>query len=98
MVLQALFRQSHQRELARGECFTKWRWTVIAVTLDLVFVAFIRKEWPMTFIAVRWPHCQRDQIVKHGKTRRGSQRYFCQHTLCAKSSGLLNYSHRGGLA
>ena len=33
--------------------FQKWRWTEIAVTLGLVFVASIRKEWPMTFIAVR---------------------------------------------
>ena len=32
--------------------FQKWRWTEIAVTLGLIFVAFSRKEWPMTFIAV----------------------------------------------
>jgi hypothetical protein len=40
----------------------------MAVTLGLIFVAAIRKEWPMTFIAVRCPHCQSDQIVKRGKT------------------------------
>jgi len=38
----------------------------MAVTLGLVFVAFIRKERPMTFIAVRCSHCQSDQIVKCG--------------------------------
>jgi hypothetical protein len=48
--------------------FQKWRWTEIAVTLGLIFVVFLRKEWPMTFIAVRCPHCQSDQIVKRGKT------------------------------
>src|SRR6266704_2319657 len=64
--------------------FQKWRWTEIAVTLGLVFVASLRKEWPMTFIAVRCPHCQSDQIVKRGKTARGTQRYLCQNTLCAK--------------
>ena len=42
----------------------------------------------MTFIAVRWPHCQSDQIVKRGKTARGTQRYLCQNTLCAKGSFL----------
>jgi len=34
----------------------------------------------MTFIAVRCPHCQSDQIVKRGKTARGTQRYLCQNT------------------
>ncbi len=32
--------------------------------------------------AVRCPHCQSDQIVKRGKTARGTQRYLCQNTLC----------------
>ena len=58
--------------------FQKWRWTVINVTLGLIFVASLRKEWPMTFIAVRCPYCQSDQIVKRGKTARGTQRYLCQ--------------------
>jgi hypothetical protein len=44
------------------------------VTLGLIFVALLRKEWPMTFIAVRCPHCQSDQIVKRGKTALGTQR------------------------
>ena len=54
--------------------FQKWRWTEINVTLGLIFVALLRKEWPMTFIAVRCPHCQSDQIVKRGKTALGTQR------------------------
>jgi insertion element IS1 protein InsB len=49
----------------------------------------------MTFIAVRCPHCQSDQIVKHGKTARGTQRYLCQNILCAKGSFLLDYCNRG---
>src|SRR5215471_4282462 len=36
--------------------FQKWRWTEMAVTLGLIFVVSLRKEWPMTFIAVRCPH------------------------------------------
>ena len=47
--------------------FQKWRWTAMNVTLGLIFVASHRKEWPMTFIAVRCPHCQSDHIVKRGK-------------------------------
>ncbi len=51
----------------------------------------------MPFIAVRCPHCQSDQIVKRGKTARGTQRYLCQNTLCAKGSFLLDYCNRGCL-
>src|SRR3989454_12148525 len=69
----------------------------MAVILGLVFVAPIRKEWPMTFIAVRCPHCQSDQIVKRGKTARGTQRYLCQNTLCVRGSFLLDYCNRGCL-
>ena len=51
----------------------------------------------MTFIAVRCPHCQSDQIIKRGKTARGTQRYLCQNTLCARGSFLLDYCNRGCL-
>jgi insertion element IS1 protein InsB len=67
------------------------------VTLGLTFVDSHRKEWPMTFIAVRCPHCQSDQIVKRGKTARGTQRYLCQNIRCAKGSFLLDYCNRGCL-
>jgi insertion element IS1 protein InsB len=67
------------------------------VTLGLIFVASHMKEWSMTFIAVRCPHCQSDQIVKRGKTARGTQRYLCQNTLCTKGSFLLDYCNRGCL-
>src|SRR4029450_12580106 len=67
------------------------------VTLGLILVVSLREEWPMTFIAVRCPHCQSDQIVKRGKTARGTQRYLCQHTLCVRGSFLLDYCNRGCL-
>ena len=44
--------------------------------------------------AVRCPHCQSDQIVKRGKTARGTQRYLCQNTLCPKGSFLLDLTFR----
>jgi insertion element IS1 protein InsB len=51
----------------------------------------------MTFIAVRCPHCQSEQIVKRGKTRRGTQRDLCQNTACTTGSFLLDYRNRGCL-
>src|SRR6266705_4506119 len=51
----------------------------------------------MTFIAVRCPHCQSDQVVKRGKTRRGTQRYLCQNTACTPQSFLLEYRYQGRL-
>jgi insertion element IS1 protein InsB len=51
----------------------------------------------MTCIAVCCPHCQSVQIVKRGKTTRGTQRYLCQHTACAQGSFLLDYCNRGCL-
>jgi len=32
----------------------------------------------MAVIAVRCPACDRDQIVKRGKTANGKQRYLCR--------------------
>ena len=51
----------------------------------------------MTFIAVRCPHCESEQIVKRGKTHCGTQRYLCQNTACARGSFLLDYRNRGCL-
>ena len=51
----------------------------------------------MTFISVRCPYCHSDQIVKRGKTRRGTQRYLCQNTACPPQSFLLAYRYRGRL-
>ena len=51
----------------------------------------------MTFISVRCPYCHSDQIVKRGKTRRGTQRYLCQNTACIPQSFLLEYRYLGRL-
>ena len=51
----------------------------------------------MTFIAVQCSHCHSEQIVKRGKTRRGTQRYLCQNMACTKGSFLLDYRNRGCL-
>ena len=74
-----------------------WRWTEIEVTLSLVLTAPRSKEWFMTFITVRCPHCQSEQIVKRGKTGCGTQRYLSQNTTCATGSFLLDYGSLGRL-
>lgn len=51
----------------------------------------------MTFIAVRCPYCQSDQIIKRGKTAKGTRRYLCQNTRCVRGSFLLDYRNRGCL-
>ena len=50
-----------------------------------------------TFIAVRCPNCQSDQIVKRGKTACRTQRYVCQNQACTTDSFLLDYRNRGWL-
>jgi transposase-like protein len=49
----------------------------------------------MVFISVQCPHGHSDQIVKHGKTGCGTQRYLCQHATCATGSFLLDYRYQG---
>ena len=48
-----------------------------------------------TCLAVRCLHCHSDQVVKRGKTARGTQRYLCQNGACATDSFLLDYRNRG---
>jgi IS1 family transposase/transposase-like protein len=63
-----------------------------------VLTRSLTKEWPMpTFIAVQCPHCHRDQVIKRGKTARGTQRYLCQNRECTADSFLLDYCNRGWL-
>jgi hypothetical protein len=45
--------EEYHAEIPGTVVFQKRRWTEINVTLGLIFVASHRKEWPMTFIAVR---------------------------------------------
>src|SRR3989454_8333969 len=54
-----------------------------------------RKGWLMTCIAVQCPHCHSEQVVKRGKTDRGTQRYLCQNIVCVKGSFLLDSRNRG---
>jgi len=41
------------------------------------------------------PNCQGTDIVRHGKTRQGKQRYRCREQRCAGRTFLLDYSYPG---
>jgi len=39
------------------------------------------------------PHCHGTDIVRHGQTRQGKQRYRCREQRCAGRTFLLDYSY-----
>jgi transposase-like protein len=41
------------------------------------------------------PHCQGTDIVRHGTTRQGKQRYRCREQRCAGRTFLLEYAYAG---
>jgi len=51
----------------------------------------------MVRVSVRCPYCQRDQVVKRGKTDTGKQRYRCQNPACSHQSFLLDPAYKGRL-
>ena len=51
----------------------------------------------MVLEAVTCPHCQGDDVVKHGRTAEGKQRYKCRHTECPRTTFIRTYSYRGYL-
>jgi transposase-like protein len=41
------------------------------------------------------PNCQGTNIIRHGTTRQGKQRYRCQETVCQGGTFLLDYTYAG---
>src|SRR2546428_6626395 len=41
------------------------------------------------------PNCQGTDIVRHGQTRQGKQRYHCREKRCAGRTFLLDYTYPG---
>ena len=44
---------------------------------------------------VHCPSCNRTNIVKHGKSTEGKQRYKCRNLDCSRSTFILQYSYQG---
>ena len=47
------------------------------------------------FIPVLCPHCQSDNVFKHGFSAEGKQRYRCENSDCLRRTFILNHSHPG---
>ncbi len=51
----------------------------------------------MVLEPVQCPSCGSTNIVKHGKSSEGKQRYKCRHPDCSRSTFILQYSYQGYL-
>ena len=49
----------------------------------------------MAFLQIRCPACQNTDVIKHGTTAQGKQRYRCKHPNCSYQTFLVEYSHHG---
>ena len=47
----------------------------------------------MATVKVHCPACKLDQVIKHGVSDEGKQRYQCKNTDCNKNTFLLKYSY-----
>src|SRR6266849_8254301 len=54
-----------------------------------------RSSGIMILQVLHCPNCQGTDIVRHGKTRQGKQRYRCREQRCAGRTFLLDYSYPG---
>jgi insertion element IS1 protein InsB len=51
----------------------------------------------MVLEPVKCPSCNSIDIVKHGSSAEGKQRYKCRNAECSRSTFIQNYSYRGYL-
>jgi transposase-like protein len=51
----------------------------------------------MVLEPIHCPDCQSIDVVKHGRTAAGKQRYCCRNSACARRSFILQFSYRGRL-
>ncbi|MGH2412337.1 MAG: IS1-like element transposase [Microcystaceae cyanobacterium] len=47
------------------------------------------------WIAVKCPGCYSTDVVKHGRSGEGKQRYLCQNSDCPKRTFMINYTYQG---
>ncbi|MDX2099253.1 MAG: IS1-like element transposase [Leptolyngbyaceae cyanobacterium bins.59] len=51
----------------------------------------------MVLEAIHCPDCDGVEVIKHGTTAAGKQRYRCQNQACSRSSFIREYSYQGYL-
>jgi transposase-like protein len=54
-------------------------------------------EIAVAFLQIHCPACQNTDVIKHGITAQGKQRYRCKHPSCPYQTFLVDYSHHGRL-
>lgn len=47
---------------------------------------------------IHYPDCHSIDVVKHGRSAAGKQRYCCRNSICSRRSFILNFSYQGRLA
>ncbi len=57
--------------------------------------AIMRLRGVMIIQVLHCPNCHGTDIVRHGKTRQGKQRYRCREHRCASRTFLRDYSYPG---
>jgi transposase-like protein len=51
----------------------------------------------VAILQLRCPACQHTDVIKHGITAQGKQRYRCKNPRCPSQTFLVEYSHQGRL-
>jgi transposase-like protein len=49
----------------------------------------------MTMIEVKCPKCGSKEVIKHGKSPEGKQRYKCKNGSCKCTTFIIDYSYTG---
>ena len=52
-------------------------------------------ETAVSFLPIRCPACQQTDVIQHGVTAQGTQRYRCKNPSCPQQTFLLEYRHQG---
>ena len=52
-------------------------------------------EIAVAYLQIRCPTCQSPDVMKHGTTAQGKQRYRCKNLSCTAQTFLVEYSHHG---
>jgi transposase-like protein len=53
------------------------------------------REIAVAFVQIRCPSCQHTEVIQHGTTAQGTQRYRCKNPSCPQQTFLLEYRHYG---
>jgi insertion element IS1 protein InsB len=52
-------------------------------------------EIAVAYLQMRCPACQSTDVIKHGTTAQGKQRYRCENFSCSAQTVLVEYGHHG---